>query len=59
VSDRVPRKLARGGGPPLRAESRVPDVGPGDGALFREIAGRVAACVGVDASAAAGEKLGR
>ena len=54
------RKLARvAAGLPLRADSRVLDVGPGDGALFREIAGGVAACVGVDPSAAAVEKLGR
>jgi len=54
------RKLARvASALPLRAESRVLDVGPGDGALFREMAGRVAECVGVDPSAAAVEKLGR
>ncbi len=35
---------------PLAPQSRVLDVGPGDGALFREIAGRVAACCGVDPS---------
>jgi ubiquinone/menaquinone biosynthesis C-methylase UbiE len=44
---------------PLRADSRVLDVGPGDGALFREIAGRVACCRGVDPSHAAVEKLTR
>jgi ubiquinone/menaquinone biosynthesis C-methylase UbiE len=54
------RKLARVAAClPLRADSRVLDVGPGDGALFREIAGRVAACMGVDPSAAAVAKLRR
>jgi len=54
------RKLARvAAGLPLRPESRVLDIGPGDGALFREIGGRVASCVGVDPSAAAVEKLSR
>jgi ubiquinone/menaquinone biosynthesis C-methylase UbiE len=54
------RKLARvAAGLPLRPDSRVLDVGPGDGALFREIAGSVAVCVGIDPSAAAVEKLGR
>jgi ubiquinone/menaquinone biosynthesis C-methylase UbiE len=54
------RKLARvAAGLPLHAGSRVLDIGPGDGALFREIAGRVAECVGVDPGAAAVEKLGR
>lgn len=53
-------KLARvAAGLPLCADSRVLDVGPGDGALFREIAGRVAACVGVDPSEAAVAKLRR
>lgn len=52
------RKLARvAAGLPLRADSRVLDVGPGDGALFRLVAGRVAACCGVDPSAAAVRKL--
>jgi ubiquinone/menaquinone biosynthesis C-methylase UbiE len=54
------RKLARvAAGLPLCPASRVLDVGPGDGALFREIAGRVGACVGVDPSRAAVEKLER
>jgi ubiquinone/menaquinone biosynthesis C-methylase UbiE len=54
------RKLARvAAGLALRADSRVLDVGPGDGALFRHIAGNVATCHGVDPSAAAVEKLGR
>lgn len=33
---------------PLSESSRVLDVGPGDGHLFRLVAGRVARCVGVD-----------
>lgn len=53
-------KLARvAAGLPLSRTTRVLDVGPGDGALFREIAGRVAACHGVDPSAAAVAKLRR
>jgi ubiquinone/menaquinone biosynthesis C-methylase UbiE len=35
---------------PLAPGSRVLDVGPGDGALFRIIAGRVSCCCGVDPS---------
>jgi ubiquinone/menaquinone biosynthesis C-methylase UbiE len=44
---------------PLTPESRVLDVGPGDGALFRLIAPRVRRCCGVDPSANAVAKLGR
>jgi ubiquinone/menaquinone biosynthesis C-methylase UbiE len=44
---------------PLGPKSRVLDVGPGDGTLFRLIAGRVAACRGVDPSPGAVEKLQR
>jgi ubiquinone/menaquinone biosynthesis C-methylase UbiE len=44
---------------PLGPRSRVLDVGPGDGTLFRLIAGRVAACRGVDPSPNAVEKLHR
>lgn len=52
------RKLARvAESLALDPSSRVLDVGPGDGALFRHIAGRVATCWGVDPSAAAVEKL--
>jgi ubiquinone/menaquinone biosynthesis C-methylase UbiE len=54
------RKLARvAANLPLCPTSRVLDVGPGDGALFRHVASRVATCVGVDPSAAAVEKLRR
>lgn len=42
---------------PLGPASRVLDVGPGDGTLFRLIAPRVAACKGVDPSANAVQKL--
>ena len=42
---------------PLSPTSRVLDVGPGDGTLFRLIAGQVAACVGVDPSEHAVAKL--
>ncbi len=42
---------------PLTRESRVLDVGPGDGALFRLIAPRVGECCGVDPSQAAIDKL--
>ena len=42
---------------PLSSTSRVLDIGPGDGALFRLIAHRVAACVGVDPSEHALAKL--
>ena len=42
---------------PLEADSRVLDVGPGDGALFRVIGGRVRRCCGVDPSESAVEKL--
>ena len=42
---------------PLGAESRVVDVGPGDGTLFRLIAERVAVCRGVDPSPSAIDKL--
>lgn len=52
------RKLERvAAGLPLEATTRVLDVGPGDGALFRHVAGRVAACCGVDPSDAAVAKL--
>lgn len=52
------RKLARvAAGLPLHPRARVLDVGPGDGALFREIAPRVEACWGVDPSPAAVAKL--
>ncbi len=44
---------------PLEASSRVLDVGPGDGALFRLIAPRVARCCGVDPSQSAVHKLTR
>ncbi len=44
---------------PLQAGSRVLDVGPGDGALFRLIASRVASCCGVDPSPTAVERLNR
>jgi len=42
---------------PLEEGSQVLDVGPGDGALFRLIAGRVRRCCGVDPSANAVERL--
>jgi ubiquinone/menaquinone biosynthesis C-methylase UbiE len=42
---------------PLTAESRVLDVGPGDGALFRLVAGRVRQCCAVDPSPNAVSKL--
>ena len=42
---------------PLAQESRVLDVGPGDGALFRIIAGRVGRCHGVDPSVNAVARL--
>jgi ubiquinone/menaquinone biosynthesis C-methylase UbiE len=44
---------------PLGPKSRVLDVGPGDGTLFRLIAERVAECRGVDPSPNAIEKLRR
>lgn len=43
---------------PLEPESRVLDVGPGDGTLFRLIADRVASCLGVDPSETAVRRLG-
>ncbi len=43
---------------PLDPKTRFLDVGPGDGALFREIDGKVAQRVGVDPSKSASEKLG-
>lgn len=52
------RKLARVvSGLPLGPDTRVLDVGPGDGELFRQISGRVASCWGVDPSRAAVAKL--
>jgi ubiquinone/menaquinone biosynthesis C-methylase UbiE len=42
---------------PLEPGSQVLDVGPGDGALFRIIAGRVRRCCGVDPSVNAVERL--
>jgi len=42
---------------PLEQGSQVLDVGPGDGALFRIIAGRVRRCCGVDPSANAVARL--
>ena len=42
---------------PLEPGSRVLDVGPGDGALFRVIAGRVGRCLGVDPSVNAVARL--
>ena len=42
---------------PLSPTSRVLDVGPGDGTLFRLVASQVAACVGVDPSEHAVAKL--
>jgi ubiquinone/menaquinone biosynthesis C-methylase UbiE len=42
---------------PLEQGSRVLDVGPGDGALFRIIAGRVGRCHGVDPSVNAVARL--
>jgi ubiquinone/menaquinone biosynthesis C-methylase UbiE len=42
---------------PLGPASRVLDVGPGDGTLFRLIAERVATCRGVDPSSSAVERL--
>jgi len=42
---------------PLKPDSHVLDVGPGDGALFRIIASRVRRCCGVDPSANAVAKL--
>lgn len=54
------RKLARVvSALPLGPDTRVLDVGPGDGELFRQIASRVATCRGVDPSRAAVEKLRR
>jgi ubiquinone/menaquinone biosynthesis C-methylase UbiE len=44
---------------PLNSKSRVIDVGPGDGTLFRLIAERVAVCRGVDPSPHAVERLER
>lgn len=44
---------------PINPHSRVLDVGPGDGALFRLIALRVARCYGVDPSGSAVSKLRR
>lgn len=42
---------------PIGHDSVILDVGPGDGTLFRIVAGRVAHCYGVDPSAMAVEKL--
>ena len=42
---------------PLNPDSQVLDVGPGDGALFRIVAGRVRRCCGVDPSANAVARL--
>jgi SAM-dependent methyltransferase len=42
---------------PIERDSVVLDVGPGDGALFRILSGRVARCCGVDPSPAAVDKL--
>jgi ubiquinone/menaquinone biosynthesis C-methylase UbiE len=42
---------------PLTTASRVLDVGPGDGALFRLVAGRVRQCSGVDPSRNAVSRL--
>lgn len=42
---------------PLRSDSIVLDVGPGDGTLFRIISRQVARCCGVDPSAAAVARL--
>lgn len=42
---------------PLSKAARVLDVGPGDGALFRIVADRVAACRGIDPSPRAVERL--
>lgn len=42
---------------PLQADSRVLDVGPGDGRLFQMVAPRVARCCGVDPSPSAVGKL--
>ena len=42
---------------PLLSTTRLLDVGTGDGALFREVADKVAACVGVDPSSSASAKL--
>lgn len=42
---------------PLKPDSYVLDVGPGDGALFRIVAGRVRRCCGVDPSANAVARL--
>ena len=42
---------------PLEPGTRLLDVGPGDGALFRLVAGRVGRCCGVDPSANAVERL--
>ncbi len=59
-SETTRHKIARVvAGLPLEADSRVLDVGPGDGALFREIVGRVTSCHGIDPSRAAIEKLTR
>lgn len=49
--ERIIRKL------PLTPASRVLDIGPGDGTLFRLVAPRVGHCAGVDPSQAAVEKL--
>ena len=54
------RKLARVASQlPLSPTSRVLDVGPGDGALFRLISNRVLRCCGVDPSVSAVSKLAR
>jgi ubiquinone/menaquinone biosynthesis C-methylase UbiE len=44
---------------PLGPHSRVADVGPGDGTLFRLISNRVSVCRGVDPSPSAIDKLQR
>jgi ubiquinone/menaquinone biosynthesis C-methylase UbiE len=54
------RKLARlAGALPLTPASALLDVGPGDGALFHLIAGRVGRCLGVDPSPNAVARLAR